>query len=237
MRTAIIYEDKEILVCHKPAGFPVQTRKVGAGDMESELKNYLFREVRQAESGKVHTGGSSKVQTDRKNAEPYIGIVHRLDQPVEGLLVFARNSTSAVSLNKQMQTENFGKYYLAEVCGRFDEGYGTLTDYLIKNPKTSRAEIAERGRKDAKKAVLDYTVLEEKEDTSLLKIHLETGRFHQIRVQMAHAGCPIVGDTKYNPAFQRGRGYQKIHLCAYRLEFMHPRTEEKMEFEIEPEWI
>lgn len=218
MRTAIIYEDTEILVCHKPAGFPVQTRKTGAADVESELKNYLFR-------------------MSQKNAEPYIGIIHRLDQPVEGLLVFARNSASAAALNRQMQTENFGKYYLAEVCGRFAGKQGTLTDYLIKNSKTSRAEIGEQGQKDAKKAVLDYTVLEEREETSLLRIRLETGRFHQIRVQMAHAGCPIVGDTKYNPAVQRKSGYQKIHLCAYRLEFAHPRTKEKMEFEIEPEWV
>jgi 23S rRNA pseudouridine1911/1915/1917 synthase len=217
MKTSIVYEDHEILVCHKPAGFPVQTRRAGAQDMESELKNYLYRK-----SGKKEM--------------PYIGIIHRLDQPVEGLLIFAKNSTAAAALNRQMQTDNFGKYYIAEVCGIPADNEGTLTDYLIKNPAVSRAEVVDRDRKDAKKAVLHYKVLERREETSLLQIHLETGRFHQIRAQMAHMGCPIVGDTKYNPAYKDVRGYQRTHLCAYRLELRHPKTGKKLEFEIHPEW-
>lgn len=217
MRTQIIYEDNDILVCHKPAGFPVQTRRAGSMDMESELLNYLHRK-----------GGSK--------TPPYVGIIHRLDQPVEGLLVFAKTPFVAAKLNQQMQKEGFGKYYIAEISGKTDQEKGTLTDYLIKNGKASKAEIVRVGHKDAKKAILYYEQIREEERTSFLKIQLETGRFHQIRVQLSARGCPIIGDTKYNPDCQAENTYQTIHLCAWRLAFRHPKTGEKMEFEICPEW-
>lgn len=217
MRTQIIYEDNDIVVCHKPAGFPVQTRRTGSMDMESELLNYLHRK-----------GGNDK--------RPYIGIVHRLDQPVEGLLVFAKNSSAAAKLNQQMQKEGFGKYYIAEVSGQMEHEKGTLVDYLVKNARESRAEIVAEGQKDAKKAVLHYEVFRKMEGTSFLKIQLETGRFHQIRVQLSGKGCPIIGDTKYNPKCVAQRGYQTMHLCAWRLEFRHPVNGKRMEFEICPAW-
>ena len=217
MRTKIIYEDSDIMVCHKPAGFPVQTRRTGSMDMESELLNYLYRK-----------GGNDK--------RPYIGIIHRLDQPVEGLLVFAKNPSAAAKLNQQMQKDGFGKHYIAEVSGQMDTKRGTLTDYLVKNARESRAEIVAEGQKDAKKAVLYYEVFQKTEGASFLKIRLETGRFHQIRAQLSSRGCPIIGDTKYNPECVTGRGYQTIHLCAWRLEFRHPVNGKPMEFSIRPMW-
>lgn len=218
MRTQIIYEDNDILVCHKPAGFPVQTRRAGSMDMENELLNYLHRK------------GGSKTR-------PYVGIIHRLDQPVEGLLVFAKAPSVAAKLNRQMQKEGFGKYYIAEIFGRINQRKGILTDYLIKNGKTSKAEIVGADNKDAKKAVLHYEVLREEKETSFIKIQLETGRFHQIRVQFSGRGYPIIGDTKYNPDCQAENTYQTIHLCAWRLAFRHPGTGKVMEFEICPEWF
>ncbi len=217
MRTQIIYEDNDMIVCRKPAGFPVQTKKTSQPDMESELLNYLHRK-----------GDAC--------GRPYIGIIHRLDQPVEGLLVFAKNPAAASKLNKQMQEDGFGKYYVAEISGAMEQNKGTLTDYLVKNAKESRAELADAGRKDAKKAVLHYEVLKNMEDSSFIMVRLKTGRFHQIRAQLSGRGRPIIGDRKYGSSCCQANGCRTIHLCAWRLEFCHPVTGERMKFEICPDW-
>lgn len=223
----IIYEDNHIIVCYKPAGVPTQTSKMGEQDMVSLLKNYLY-----------------KKQAEKK--EPYVAVIHRLDQPVEGLLVFAKTPFAAKELSKGMLGAGFGKYYKAVLWGVPEEKRGTLVDYLVKDGRTNTSRVCQPSEKDAKKAVLSYEVLAmgREEDpvggqtsgkpVSCVKVKLETGRHHQIRVQMANIGCPIWGDAKYNTASVQDRRFRQIALCAYRLEFMHPKTGKKMEFEIEP---
>lgn len=212
MNLNILYEDEHIIVCYKPAGIPTQTKKLGEQDMVSLLKNYL-------KSG-------------------YVAVIHRLDQPVEGILVFAKTPFATKELNKGLQGEGFGKHYKAVVCGVPEEKVATLQDYLVKDGRTNTSRVCEQIEKDAKKAVLSYEVLaigkDDAKDHSLVKIKLDTGRHHQIRVQMANMGCPIWGDAKYNTMEVQDRRYRQIALCAYRLEFVHPKTKKKMEFEIEP---
>ena len=212
MNLQILHEDEHIIVCYKPAGIPTQTKKLGEQDMVSLLKNYL-------------KGG-------------YVAVIHRLDQPVEGLLVFAKTPFAAKELNKGLQGAGFGKHYKAVLWGVPNQKKATLEDYLVKDGHTNTSRVCEPSEQDAKKAVLLYEVIttgkEDDKDISLVKVKLDTGRHHQIRVQMANMGCPIWGDAKYNTVAVRDRRYRQIALCAYRLEFVHPRTKKQMEFEIEP---
>lgn len=223
MNLHILFEDPHVIVCYKPSGIPTQTAKLGAPDMVSLLKNYLY-----------------KNQKEKK--EPYVAVVHRLDQPVEGILVFAKTPFAAKELSRGMQQGGgFGKYYKAVLCGVPASLEGRLEDYLVKDGKTNTSRVADATEKDAKKAVLFYEVLETfgegDQRRSLVRVKLDTGRHHQIRVQMAHMGCPIWGDTKYGMQEGSGNlrsGWQQIALCAYRLEFVHPKTKKAMTFEIEP---
>ncbi len=211
----IIYEDKDILVCHKPAGIAVQNARVGSMDLESLLKNYIARKV----PGKM----------------PYLGIIHRLDQPVEGLLVFALNPKAAAELNRQMTSGKIKKVYLAVTEGEVKEEKATLENWLKKESRTNSSAVVAAGTSGAKKAVLSYKLLESREvqgkKRSLLEICLETGRHHQIRVQMAHAGMPLVGDRKYNP--QQGE-QESLALCSAKLGFQHPVIKKKLEFQVRP---
>lgn len=220
MNLRILHEDEHVIVCYKPAGIPTQTSKLGEQDMVSILKNYLFQN-----------------QKDKK--EPYVAVVHRLDQPVEGLLVFAKTPFAAKELNKGLQGAGFGKYYKAVLWGVPKEKVATLEDYLVKDGRTNTSRVCGPSEKDAKKAVLSYEVLatgkDDQKDISLVKVKLDTGRHHQIRVQMANMGCPIWGDAKYNTAAVQDRSFRQIALCAYRLEFVHPKTKKLMVFEIDPE--
>lgn len=220
MNLKILFEDNEIIVCYKPAGIPTQTSKLGEQDMVSLLKNYLY-----------------KKQTEKK--EPYIAVIHRLDQPVEGILVFAKTPFAAKELNKGLQGVGFGKHYKVVLWGVPEKASATLEDYLVKDGRTNTSKVCSPTERDAKKAVLSYELLktgkDDGKDISLVKVKLDTGRHHQIRVQMANMGCPIWGDAKYNTAAVQDRRFRKIALCAYKLEFMHPKTRKKMEFEIEPE--
>ena len=185
-------------------------------DMESALKNYLAQKT----PGKI----------------PYLGVVHRLDQPVEGILVFAKTSEAAGNLSKQMMAGGAGKYYLAVTEGKAKSSEGTLTDYLKKNGKANMSQVVSANTPGAKKAILHYKVLDQQEingkSRTLLKIRLETGRHHQIRVQMSGMGCPILGDVKYGGE-EKARG--QIALCASSLTFVHPKTKKQMQFEIQPQ--
>ena len=272
MNLKIIFEDDHIIVCYKPSGVPTQTSKLGEQDMVSLLKNYLYQ--KQTEHRKeIRT---TNTHQSRNQQEPYIAVIHRLDQPVEGLLVFAKTPFAAKELSKQVQgasdskqirdmqgskpaqdatVAGFGKYYKAILWGVPKELSGTLEDYLVKDGRTNTSRVCGKSEKDAKKAVLYYEVLvacKENEQVgkvnncpgkneietraiSLVKIKLATGRHHQIRVQMANMGCPIWGDSKYNTAAIQDRRFRQIALCAYKLEFVHPKTKKPMEFEIEPE--
>lgn len=216
IREHILYEDEQLIVCYKPAKIATQTGRTGTQDMVSLLKNYLYRQ-----------------STEKK--EPYLAVIHRLDQPVEGILVFAKTPSAAKELSRQLQQEGFGKEYRALLCGRPKEGKRTLTDYMVKDKQSNLSRICGAAEADTKKATLHYEVLEELDDgRTLVNIRLESGRHHQIRVQMAHMGCPIWGDTKYNPNANRENRWEQIALCAYRLRFRHPQTKKEMIFEKEP---
>ena len=215
IRDYIIYEDKDILVCHKPAGIAVQNARVGSMDLESLLKNYIAQKV----PGKM----------------PYLGIIHRLDQPVEGILVFALNAKAAAELNRQMTSGKIKKIYLAVTEGEVKKEKATLEDWLKKDNRTNSSAVVTAGTSGAKKAVLSYELLEMRDmqgqKRNLLEICLDTGRHHQIRVQMAHAGMPLVGDRKYNP---QQSGQESLALCSAKLGFQHPVTKKKMEFQVTP---
>ncbi len=214
MNLRILHEDEHVIVCYKPAGIATQTAKMGAQDMESLLKNYLYK---------------------KEKKMPYLAVIHRLDQPVEGILVFAKTPFAAKELNKGMQGAGFGKYYKAVLCGSPKEKKAVLENYLVKDGKTNTSRVGTKDEKEAKRAVLSYEVLKQETDRALVQVKLETGRHHQIRVQMANMGCPIWGDTKYNVSENVDKSWKNIALCAYHLEFVHPKTKKKMIFEIEPE--
>lgn len=204
----IIFEDKDILVCRKPAGVATQTKRLGQQDMESLLKNYRAK----------------------KGEPPYIGIVHRLDQPVEGVMVFAKNQKAAANLSKQVQDRVIGKYYYAISSNSPQEPTGILEDYLLSDKKVNVTKVVPKDTMGAKKAKLEYCVIETKEDKTLFQIKLHTGRQHQIRVQMASIGCALVGDNKYGDVADK----TLLALCSYKLEFQHPTKKMSMEFEIQP---
>ncbi len=221
MKTEIIFEDRDIIVVRKPAGLATQTARVGQQDVVSELKNCL--------------------------RQPYLGIIHRLDQPVEGLLVFAKNKSAAAGLTAQLQRQGedgtLHKRYYAVLCGRPDENEGRLVDYLYKN-QDNRAVVAEceGAAGAAKKAVLSYRVLQTVDspaELSLAEVVLETGRFHQIRAQMAHHGYPLLGDVRYGDERVRGLSLSlavgDVALCAYYLKFVHPVSKREMCFRVKPQ--
>lgn len=217
----MIYEDKDIMVIHKPAGLATQTGQIGSMDVVSELKNYLAA----------------------KGEDSYVGVIHRLDQPVEGLLVFAKNKRAAAHLSGQLAKGNLNKEYDAVVCGVTECREETLTDYLRKG-NDSRAQVVtgEEARfPDARRAVLHYCVKEEAPPfpgTTLIHVTLQTGRFHQIRAQMAHAGYPLLGDVKYgnemSAELSRQYGIRQVALCASAMSLQHPVTGKKLHFEIKP---
>lgn len=230
IESQILYEDQNMIVCHKPAGTATQTARVGQRDMVSEITGYLARQH----------GCSGKL--------PYVGIVHRLDQPVEGIIVFAKDQRSAAELSRQITTDEMGKYYDAVVCGREILPKGEITDFLLKDGRTNISRVVPKGTKGAKPAKLTYEVIGRSEYTGdkraepillgHVRIHLLTGRHHQIRVQMANAGMSLLGDYKYGDPdtkeLSESLRIEQIALCASELYFRHPITGRRMEFRIEP---
>lgn len=215
----ILYEDDQILVCYKEAGLPVQSARIGAKDLVSMLKTYLWQQ-----------GG--------EKGEPYLGIVHRLDQPVEGVLVFAKTPRAARELSAQVTDGRMKKTYHAVVMVCRDDipEEGRLEDFLLKENKSNSSRVVPADTKGAKAAHLDYTMIkrgtiEDVGDAALAEIRLHTGRHHQIRVQMAHAGMPLCGDRKYADAF----GDAPLALCAVQLDLIHPKTGKEMQFRCEPQ--
>lgn len=212
----VVYEDNHIIVVEKPVNIPSQGDKTGDTDMLTLVKAYIKKKY-------------------NKPGEVYLGLVHRLDRPVGGVMVFARTSKAAARLSEQVRNKDFKKKYLVIVDGKFEKNKGTLEDYLLKNEKTNTSKVVKEGTKNAKLAILDYEVLKYNEEINLsvVKVNLHTGRHHQIRVQMANAGHSICGDHKYGT---RGRGKQ-ICLWAYELTILHPITKEEMTFKVLPECI
>lgn len=309
----ILYEDKDIIVCHKMAGVAVQSARIGEKDLVSMLNNHLME------------------QTGKRRPEP-VRVVHRLDQPVEGIVVFAKTKKAAASLSAQITDGGMKKVYQAVCCvtemgrrwigkaepcqqktlgsseaerqGKGSDGHAgknsqerelltemhMLIDYMAKDARTNSSVAVKKGQKDAKEARLSFRVVacekiangqdvstdaaalagadtEATEDTgssnlvkadylqyALAEIHLGTGRHHQIRVQMAHAGLPLFGDRKYNPEWERyAKVWQEqminapadpaaahrlpaaeLALCATELTFRHPTSGKQMYFQVEP---
>ena len=241
MKTKIIFEDKHVLVIQKPAGLATQTARVDQQDVVSELKNHLA-------------------------GAPYLGIVHRLDQPVEGLIVFGKNKSATASLSAQLGHQDkdgtLNKRYYCVICGKVPAKDGQLVDYLYKDVYASGNAIvlsadAAKQNPRAKLASLQYHILQEKEIViekncieqdadrlspvwlSLADVQIDTGRFHQIRAQMAHSGMCLLGDGRYGDDHARKiseqLGIRGAALCAYSLEFVHPISKKKMHFQIKPE--
>ncbi|MBO8464051.1 MAG: RluA family pseudouridine synthase [Firmicutes bacterium] len=216
----ILYEDSDIIVCIKPQGMPSQSDKTRDLDMVNYLKNYVY-------------------EKDEMEEEPYIAIVHRLDRPVGGVMVFARNQKAAANLSDQIQDGEMEKDYQAVLTGTLPDEEGVLNDYLVKDGKTNTSKVVKKEQKGAKRAELRYEVLDiletEEGTLSYVLIELITGRHHQIRVQTASRGAGIWGDTKYNERFKKTkRVYRQIGLFASRIAFKHPTTKERMVFKEEP---
>ena len=227
----ILYEDKDILVVVKPAGVESQTSRRLEPDMVSEIKNYLHRKAQ--ETKKLSTGLSPKAST--APVDPYVGVIHRLDKPVRGVMVYAKNLKAAAHLSRQVQEGKLEKIYQALVCGKPVDNVGNFVDYLLKDEKTNVSKIVDKGITGAKKAELDYRVVDtaekEGQELSLVEIHLKTGRHHQIRVQFAGHGYPLWADARYGTAVPR----QNVALSSCGLAFEHPVTGKWMEFSMEPE--
>ena len=206
----VIFEDNHIIVVEKIPNIPSQSDKTGDEDMLSIVKQYLKEKY-------------------NKPGNVYLGLVHRLDRPVGGVMIFAKTSKSASRLSEQVREKQLQKHYLAVVDGKFEKEKGILEDYLYKDQRNNFSKVVKHNKKNAKLAKLDYKVLKYNDikNLSLIEVNLHTGRHHQIRVQMANCGHSIFGDQKYGT---RGRGKQ-IALWAYKLIIIHPITKEKMVFE------
>lgn len=234
----ILYEDPEIIVVWKPVGIESQSSRGFSADMVSEIKRHIHN-------------------SSPKGGEPYLAVIHRLDKPVSGILVYAKTKRAAAALSKQVSDGSMRKTYLAVVCGKPVDNSDTLVDYLLKDEKINLSRIVEKGTTDAKRAELSYVVRNSREaepygTLTLMEIQLLTGRHHQIRVQMAGHGMPLWGDNKYNPVFSnftvpghiKGLGNSTapshsaapvhVALAAWELSFVHPVTGKTMTFQEQP---
>ncbi len=204
----IVYEDNHLLIVHKPPGEIVQGDKTGDVPLLDKAKHYIKT-------------------TYHKPGNVYLGLVHRIDRPTGGLVIFAKTSKALSRLNLMLRDRKIDKTYLAVVKNHppvNDED--TLIHFLKKNERQNKSYVVKSGTKGGKRAVLHYRKIQEVRNYSLLEIRLETGRHHQIRCQLAHEGHPIAGDLKYG--FPRSNADGNISLLAYRLEFLHPVTKERL---------
>lgn len=201
----VLYEDNHLLVVEKPINILVQKDNTGDKDLLTILKNYIKEKY-------------------NKPGNVYLGLVHRLDRPVGGVMVFAKTSKCASRLSEQVRTNKFKKIYHAVVCGNISES-GELIDKLYKDEKNNIVRVDDRG----KESKLRYEKVGYKDNMSLVKIWLETGRSHQIRVQFSSRNYPLYGDQKYNKKAISG---EQIALFASSLSFYHPITKEEMIFSL-----
>lgn len=208
----ILFEDNHLIVVSKPQNVPSQKDSSGDEDMLSMVKKYIK-------------------ESKQKPGNVFVGLVHRLDRPTGGVMVFAKTSKCAARLAEQIEDGSFEKTYFAIVVGTPREKHGRLVHYLKKNEVTNMVEIVPALSEGAKKAELEYTVLESKDDCSLVKIKLFTGRSHQIRVQMKAIGNPVFGDVKYGGEKAK-KGW--LNLFSVELRFLHPVTQCQMVFRVFP---
>ena len=210
----VIYEDNHIIVVEKMVNVPSQADKTEDLDMITIIKNYLKEKY-------------------NKQGNVYVGLVHRLDRPVGGVMVFAKTSKAASRLSEEVRNKTFKKTYLVICNGKMEKQKDELVDYLWKDEKKNTSYVVKESKKNAKQAILDYEVLkyDKQQNVSILRVNLKTGRHHQIRVQLSSRMHSIYGDNKYHG---RGAG-TGICLWAYELTFIHPTTKEQMTFKTLPE--
>ena len=206
----IIYEDNHLLVVEKPINIPVQADSSHDLDFLTILKDFIKKR-------------------DNKPGNVYLGLIHRLDRPVGGVMVFAKTSKCASRLSEQVRERILKKEYYAIVEGKLEKS-GVLKDYLLKNSKNNTVYVDKRG----KEAILEYNLLEYKNGLSLVNINLKTGRSHQIRVQFSSRNHPLYGDQRYNKNAIPG---QQIALFAHSLTLNHPITKQQLKFDIKPKNI
>lgn len=205
----VIFEDNHIIVVEKPQNIPTQQDDTGDISVLDIVKDYL--KIKYKKPGKV-----------------FAGLVHRLDRPVGGIMVFARTSKGASRLSATIRDREFGKKYLAVVRGDLDNKIGMMRDFLLKDKKNNKTKVVDIKTEGAKEAILDYEVLDKNQDMSLVLINLRTGRSHQIRVQFSSRGTPLYGDVKYGIEENDWRG--NIALWSNEISFPHPVSKENMIF-------
>ena len=208
----VLYLDNHVIVVEKKPNILSQSDITGDEDLLTIVKDYIKEKY-------------------NKPGNVYIGLVHRLDRVVGGIMVFARTSKAASRLNEQIKNNTINKTYLAVLDGILDKKEGTLTDYIYKDEKQRIAKIVDRKFKGAKKAELNYKVLGYHDDKTIVIINLITGRYNQIRIQFKNLGYPLYGDQKYG-----NKNNEQIRLFAYKLEFNHPVTKERLTFKLLPKW-
>lgn len=209
----IIFEDNHLLVAEKPVNIPSQADETGDPDMLSILKGYVKDKY-------------------NKPGEVFLGLIHRLDRPVGGVMVFARTSKSASRLSEQIRNREFKKVYLTVVNGVPEKREGRLLNYLLKDERTNIVRVVPESHEGAKEAVLDYRVVESVGNLSLLRVLLHTGRPHQIRVQLSSIGYPLYGDQKYGSKINKVG--QQIALWSNEITLVHPIKKEEMVFRCDP---
>ena len=214
MSFEILYEDKNYILAQKPQGMPSQPDKTGDDDILTLC--------------------------EKACGIKDMSVINRLDRPVGGIIILAKNKKAAAECSALVQNNEVEKEYTAVICGKTECEEGTFEDYLVKNAKLNTSSVADKSNKNAKKAVLHYKVLKTVEDEefgnlSLVKIKLETGRHHQIRVQFASRNIALWGDSKYNPAFARRRGFFNIALWSSRTSFKDKLSGKTIEAQSSPQ--
>ncbi len=201
----VLYEDNHLLIVNKRAGDITQGDKTGDKPLNEVLKEYVKEKY-------------------NKPGNVFLGTVHRLDRPTSGIVMYAKTSKALERLNKMLREKSIQKTYWAIVKNNPQKKQETLTNFLVKNPKKNKSFAYDKEVKNSKKAILHYTVVKKLKNYTLLEIDLETGRHHQIRVQLSTIGCPIKGDLKYG--FSRSNKDGSIHLHARKIKFTHPVSKE-----------
>jgi len=204
----VLYEDNHLIAVNKRVGDIVQGDKTGDRPLSEVVKEYIKHKY-------------------NKPGEVFLGVAHRIDRPVSGVVLFARTSKALSRLNEMFRTRDVEKVYWAVVKNAPPKKSDLLKNWLYKVQKQNKSYVSEKQRPDAKEGRLRYELLASSKDYHLLEIHPETGRHHQIRVQLAHMGCPIKGDLKYG--FDRSNPDGGIHLHARKLKLVHPVKKTEME--------
>ncbi len=203
----ILYEDNHLIAVYKKASDLAQGDKTGDPSIDSEIKKYIAEKY-------------------RKPGDVFLGVVHRLDRPVSGVIMYARTSKALSRLNEMFRTKEVKKIYLAIVKERPPEDEGTIKHFLKKNEKQNKTYVYDKEVKGSKESSLSYRLAGRSERFYLLEVELHSGRHHQIRAQLASIGCPVKGDLKYG--YPRSNDNGSISLLARRIEFIHPVSKEKI---------